>query len=327
MRSYILKRLLLFIPTIILLSFLAYMIVELPEGDYVSSYIARIEASGANVTADMMDNLRARYGLDKSVIERYFIWIRNIFQGDLGYSPYYGKPVEVILGKRMLISCGLSLASLFISYAIALPIGVYSAVRQHSIGDYIATLIGYVGISIPSFLLGLTMLYLNAKYFGTSIGGLYSKEYIDAAWSWAKMIDFLKHVWVPVVIVSVQGTAGIIRTVRANLLDELKKPYVELARAKGVPELKLIVKYPLRIAINPIISGFAWLLPSLISGATIVEIVLSMPTAGPVFLQSLKMQDMSLACVFILFTGVLTIISTLLSDILLAIFDPRIRYS
>ena len=327
MRSYIYKRLLLLIPTVILLSFLAYALVELPPGDYATTYAGQLTAKGISVTSDMVSNLQVRYGLDKPMVERYVIWIVNIFKGDLGFSPYFNLPVKDVLGKPLLFSLGMSLASLIISYALAVPIGIFSAVKQNSVGDYVVTLIGYAGLSIPSFLLALVMLYLNAKYFGTSIGGLFSSQYADAAWSGAKFVDLLKHVWVPVAIIALQGTASIIRTVRANLLDELKKPYVELERAKGLSEVRLITKYPLRIAINPVISSFAWLLPSLISGSTIVEIVLAMPTTGPIFLQSLKFQDMSLACTFILFTGILTVLSTLLSDILLAVLDPRIRYS
>ena len=323
MVSYIIRRLLVMIPMIIILSIMLFMIVELPPGDYVTIN----QNQGKMMTAKEIENLEVRYGLDKPVYQRYLIWAGNILKGDLGYSQYYMRPVTEMIGARITLTIVISFSALIFSWIIAFPIGIYSAIRQYSFGDYFWTFIAFLGLSIPSFILALVMMYYSAKYVGADIGGLFSPEFINASWSVAKFMDFLKHLWIPMVIIGVGGSASLIRILRANLLDEIRKPYVDLARARGLKEINLILKYPLKIAINPFISSLTWLLPSLISGSIIVEIVLNLPTMGPIFLKAIKMQDTAMAGSFLIILGILTILSSLISDILLAWFDPRIKYS
>jgi len=326
MRKYLKRRFLWMIPTLLLLSIVCFVVIELPPGDYATTYIQQLELRGEQVDPDMLMMLRKRYGLDKSPVERYFTWVWGLIRGDFGYSFYYRQEVGAVLLPRMGYTVGLSLSSMLITYAIALPLGIYSAIRHNKMGDYAVSMMSYLGMSVPTFIFGLFMLYVNARFFGNSVGGLFSREFQDAAWSWAKFVDLMKHAWIPIVIIAVSGTAGTIRSVRANMLDELKKPYVELARAKGLSESRLLLKYPFRIAVNPIISGLAGVLSSLVGGETILSMVLSIPTVGPVFLSALRNQDMYLAGDYIMLTGILVVIGTVLSDILLAISDPRIRY-
>lgn len=327
MLSYIIRRLLLMIPTVFAISVLAFVVIELPPGDYVTTYVMSLEQQGTQVSKEIAENLRHRYGLDRPSYVRYFLWISRFVRGDFGFSLSWGRPVSEMLLSRLAMTVLITLSSLLFSWVVAFPIGLYSAIRQYSLGDYFWTFIGFLGLSIPNFLLALVLMFFSYKYFHTEIGGLFSQQFQQAGWSWGKFVDLLQHLWIPTVVVGTAGTAGLIRILRANLLDELQKPYVEMARAKGLSEVKLILKYPLRIAINPFISSIGWVLPSLVSGAVITAVVLDLPTAGPIFLGALRSQDMALAGAFIMLIGFLTVVGILISDIILAIVDPRIRYT
>lgn len=270
--------------------------------------------------------LRNRFGLDQPMVVQYWKWISNIaFRGDFGLSFEWQQPVGDLIWERMALTLLLTVSALLMTWGIALPVGVFSAVKKYSIADYVVTGLSFLGLAIPSFLLALVLMYIAAVHFGQNVGGLFSEQYLTAPWSVDKVIDLLQHLWIPVVILAVSGTASLIRVMRANMLDELHKPYVTTARAKGLSEFTLLVKYPLRLALNPFISTIAWLLPNLVSGSIIVAIVLSLPTAGPLLLQSLMSQDMYLAGAFILLICALTVLGSLVSDILLALVDPRIR--
>ncbi len=313
------------IPTLAVISVISYIIIELPPGDYVTTYINQLMETG-DVPAHVIENLRHQYGLDQPWYVRYLKWITRFLRGDMGYSLAWHQPVRDLIGARLLMSFLISFAALMFTWVVAFPIGIYSAVKQYSLGDYFFTFTGFLGLAIPNFLLALILMYLAYKYLDTGVGGLYSKEYQGSPWSFGKVIDLLKHLAIPIVIIGTAGTAGTIRVMRANLLDELQKPYVITARAKGLQYWKLILRYPVRLALNPFISTVGWVLPSLIAGETIVSVVLSLPTAGPLFLQALLEEDMYLAGSFVLLAASLTVIGTLLSDILLAVIDPRIRY-
>ena len=327
MAKYILRRVLLMIPTLIVVSLIAFVIIQLPPGDFLTSRIAQLEAQGEVIHQQLVDDLRARYGLDKPIHVQYWRWISAIvLRGDFGYSFDWTAPVGTLVWARLGWTLAISLSSLVFIWVVAFPIGIYSAIRKYSAGDYIATFLGFIGLAIPDFLLALVLLYFSFKVLGQSVGGLFSPEYLDAPWSWGKVLDLLRHIWIPMIIIGMSGTASLIRIMRANLLDELRKPYVTTARAKGLTETKVILKYPVRIALNPFISTVGWMLPQLVSGATIVSIVLSLPTTGPLMLHALMTQDMFLAGAFILLLSSLTIVGTLISDILLALADPRIRY-
>jgi len=292
----------------------------------MTSYVAGMRTMGENIEQEAIDNLRARYGLGEPVYVQYYKWMSGIIlRGDWGQSMEWQKPVKELIGERLLLTVILSLVSLLVSWFIAIPIGVYSATHQYSIPDYVMSIISFIGVGVPGFLLALIIMYFAQTQLNMNVGGLFSEKYINAPWSLERVIDMLKHLWIPVVILAVEGTAGGIRTTRANLLDELNKPYVELARAKGLNEWKLIWKYPVRIALNPFFSTVGWSLASLISGATLISVVLSLQTTGPMQLRALTSQDMYLAGSFLLILSVLTIIGTLISDILLAWVDPRIR--
>lgn len=328
MLRYVVKRLIYMIPTLFGMSVIAFLIIQLPPGDYVTSMIASMEDSGQNVDPAQVARLREIYGFDDSIWMQYWKWISGILlRGDFGHSFEWNRPVADLIWERMGSTLAISLASLLFVWAVSLPIGIYSAVRRHSVGDYTFTLLGFIGLAVPNFILALTLMYLSYRFFGQSVGGLYSPEYIDAPWSWAKALDLLAHLWIPVIVIGTNGTAALIRILRANLSDELNKPYVITAKAKGLPEYKAVVKYPVRIALNPFVSAIGWVLPELISGVTITAIVLNLPTAGPLLLRALISQDMYLAGSFILLMGVLTLIGMLVSDILLALLDPRIRFT
>lgn len=323
---YVFKRLLYMVPTLFLISLVSFAIVQLPPGDFLDSYIATLEAGGGDISAREVELLRQRYALDGNVVTQYFVWIGNVLQGDFGWSFQYQRPVSDVLWGRVGLTFVISLASMIFVYMVAFPIGIYSAVRKYSLGDYTFTFLGFLGLAIPNFLLALVLMYVSLTVFGQSVGGLFSPEFQDAPWSWAKIVDLLAHLWIPVVIIGTASTAGLIRVMRANLLDELNKPYVETARAKGLSEGRLLLRYPVRLALNPFVSQVGWELPALISGAAITSIVLNLPTTGPVLLTALKSQDMYLAGSFILILSVLTVIGTLVSDLLLAWLDPRISY-
>ncbi len=327
MLSFIVKRIIIMIPTLILISLISFIIIQLPRGDFLTSYIAQLAASGESVDQSLIASLEKRYGLDQPIYVQYFKWIWGFVRGDFGQSFEWDQPVKRLIGDRLAFTIAISLVTLVFTYAVAIPIGIYSATHQYSIGDYAATTVGFVGLATPNFLLALILMYVGYKYFGTSVGGLFSDQYINAPWSWARLLDLLKHLWVPVVVVGTAGTAGLIRVMRANLLDELRKQYVVTARAKGVNERTLLFKYPTRLALNPLVSSVAWLLPRIISGATITSVVLSLPTTGPLLLRALLSQDMYLAGTFVMFLASLTVVGTLVSDILLAWIDPRIRFT
>lgn len=327
MFQFILRRILYMIPTIFVISIVSFAIIQLPPGDYLTTYVAQLNASGDLVEEDVIEALRVRYGLGQPVYVQYYKWMKGILlRGDFGQSFEWNEPVRRLLWGRLGLTVMLSFCTLIFTWAVAFPIGIYSAVRQYSVGDYLFTSIGFIGLAIPNFLLALILMFISFKYFNQTVGGLFSSEFVEAPWSWARVKDLLGHLWIPVVILGTAGTAGLIRVMRANLLDELRKPYVTTARAKGLPEVKLLLKYPVRIALNPFVSTIGWTLPVLVSGSAIVSVVLSLPTTGPLLLRALIAQDMYLAGSFILMLGILTTIGTLVSDILLAWLDPRIRF-
>ncbi len=326
MLRFLVTRSLWMVPSLFVISFLAFVLIQLPPGDYVTTYIATLAASNEVVDQNQAADLRQRFGLDQPMIVQYWKWITGILlRGDFGLSFEWQQPVSELIWERMALTLVLTFSTLLATWAIALPVGVYSAVRKYSIGDYVATFFSFLGLAIPSFLLALVLMYLAAVEWGQEVGGLFSEKYQTAPWSWGKVLDLLTHLWIPVIILAVSGTASLIRVMRANMLDELNRAYVTTARAKGLSEFRLLIKYPVRLALNPFISTIAWLLPNLVSGSIIVAIVLSLPTAGPLLLQSLMAQDMYLAGAFILLICALTLIGSLISDILLAIVDPRIR--
>ncbi len=326
MLHYILRRLLYMIPTLILISILVFIVIQLPPGDFLTSYIAQLQQSGESVDLETIAALKARYGLDRPLWQQYFVWIWNMLHGDFGRSLLWNRPVKELIGERLMLTFVVSFCTIIFIWIVSFIIGVYVATHQYSFGDYIAAILGYLGLATPNFMLALIILWFAYAYFGQNLSGLFSPEYLEAPWSWAKFLDMMKHIWVPVVIVGTSGTAGLIRTLRANLLDELNKPYVLTARAKGLREWKLIFKYPLRIAMIPFISTVGWTLPFLVSGALISSIVLNLPIVGPLYLSALQNQDMYLAGSFLLFLSLLTLLGTLISDILLAWVDPRIRF-
>jgi len=327
MLQYILQRVLLMIPTLVVISMVSFIVIQLPPGDFLTTYIARMAEEDGMVDEALVAALRHRYGLDQPQYMRYLKWIGNIMQGEWGRSLEWDRPVKELIGTRIGLTFIISLTTLLIGWVIAFPVGIYSAVRQYSVGDYIFTAISFIGRGIPNFLLALVFMYAIFKLFNYNPAGLFSKEYQEAPWSLAKVVDLLKHLWVPVFVISVGSTAGLIRTMRANLLDELNKPYVVTARSKGLKENRVIFKYPVRVALNPFVSTVGWALPGLISGTTIVSIVLGLQTTGPLMLRALQSQDMYLAGSFLLLLSALTVIGTFISDILLAWLDPRIRLS
>lgn len=305
---------------------ISFMVIQLPPGDYLTTKIAQLQAQDEIINEDLIQALREQYGLDKPIYVQYGKWIWNIFHGDLGFSWEWQKPVTEVIGERLLLTAIISFTATFIVYLISIPIGILSAVHKYSIGDYMVTIIAFIGLALPNFLLALLLLFVGYVFFDTSLTGLFSAEFANAPWSWFKVLDLLKHLWIPIMVISTTSTAGRIRIMRGNLLDELNKPYVITARAKGLSETKLLLKYPVRMALNPLISGLSVLLPHLVSGATITAVVLSLPTTGPMLLGALRSQDVYLAGGFILLLSTLTVISTLLSDILLAWADPRIQF-
>jgi peptide/nickel transport system permease protein len=326
MFRFILWRMVWMLPFLLAISFISFVLIQLPPGDYVTTYIATLAASNEIVDQNTAADLRSRFGLDQPMIIQYWKWITNIIlYGDFGLSFEWQQPVSELIWERMSLTLVLTFSTLLLTWGIALPIGMFSAVKKYSIGDYVVTFFSFLGLAVPSFLLALVLMYFAAVEFGQSVGGLFSEQYQNAPWNFDKFIDFLQHLWIPVVILGVSGTASLIRVMRANMLDELNRPYVTTARAKGLSEFTLLVKYPMRLALNPFISTIAWLLPNLVSGSIIVAIVMSLPTAGPLLLQSLMSQDMYLAGAFILLICALTVVGSLISDILLALVDPRIR--
>jgi peptide/nickel transport system permease protein len=325
MFSFFVRRLLVVIPTLLVISILIFGIIQLPEGDYLTSYIAELETQGEKVSKEKIDFLRQQYSLDKPFIVQYFTWLTGMLQGDFGYSFEYRIPVSEVVGDRLFLSFLLSFSTILFTWVVAFPIGVYSATHQYSWGDHGLTFLGFLGLATPNFLLALVLLYVANVVFGTSIGGLMESVYVDQPMSWGKFLSVLEHLWIPVVVIGTSGTAGMIRRLRANLLDELHKQYVITGRAKGLPPFRLLMKYPLRMSLNPFIADIGSLLPEVVSGAAIVSIVLSLPTTGPMLLAALQSQDMYLAGSFLMFLSLLTVVGMFLSDLALAALDPRIR--
>lgn len=327
MLRYTIKRLFYMIPTLIGISMISFMIIQLPPGDYVTSLIAAMSDSGQNFDPAQIEAMRRTYGFDDPLWLQYGKWISGILlRGDFGYSFEWNRPVADLIWERMGLTLTISVAALLFVWAVSLPIGIYSAMRRNSLGDYAFTFLGFIGLAIPNFILALALMYISFTYFGQSVGGLYSPAYVDAPWSWGKFVDLMAHLWIPIVVIGTSGTAALIRILRANLTDELNKPYMVTARAKGLPEYRAVIKYPVRVALNPFVSSIGWVLPDLISGVTITAIVLNLPIAGPLLLRALISQDMYLAGSFILLMGALTVVGMLVSDLLLALLDPRIRF-
>lgn len=308
-----------------LVSLTVFILIQLPPGDFVDSYAALVASSGETLTPDQMVELRQRFGLDQPIIVQYFHWIVGVVQGDLGYSFEWQSPVSELVGERIGLTLILSLSAMLFTWALALPIGIYSAVKRYSFGDYFFTFIGFIGLAVPNFLLALILMFAASKYFHMDVTGLFSSEYENAPWSWGRVLDLGAHLIIPMIIMGASSAAGLIRILRANLIDQLYMPYVVTARSKGLTETKLLLKYPVRIALNPFVSSIGWILPSLVSGAVITSIVLNLQTVGPMLYQSLMSQDIYLSGTILLVVCALTVVGTLISDILLVILDPRIR--
>jgi peptide/nickel transport system permease protein len=328
MLTFIGRRLLLGLFTIWAVSVLSFVIIQLPPGDIVTAHLAQLtDAGGGGSAAAEANLLRAQYGLDQPVFVQYAKWVGQLLHGNLGMSFDYDRPVADVLGDNMLMTIVVAVASLLFTWVLALPIGVYSAVRKYSVGDYTLTFLGFLGLAIPNFLLALILMYFGFTVFGANVGGLYSPQFETAPWSLAKAGDLLGHLVIPAIVLGLAGTAQLVRVMRANLLDELKKPYVITARAKGLPERGLMVKYPVRVAMNPFASSIGFLIPQVVSGSIVVSIALSLPTVGPLLVQALEAQDMYLAGAIVLLLGVLTVVGTLISDLILMWLDPRIRHA
>jgi peptide/nickel transport system permease protein len=325
MLRYIIGRIFMMVPTLVIISALVFTIIELPPGDYFESYVAELQAQGESVNAEQIEALRQEYGFDKPPVVRYFHWVAGMLTGDFGYSFEYRLPVMDVVGDRLWLTILVSFTTIIFTWLIAFPIGIYSATHQYSWGDYGLTFLGLMGIAVPNFMMALVFMYLANVWFGTSIGHLMDPQYMDQSMSWEKVKSILAHLWIPVVIIGTAGTAGMVRRLRANLLDELQKQYVVTARAKGLHPFKALVKYPLRMALNFFISDIGSILPAIISGAEITAIVLSLETTGPLLIRALKSQDMYLAGSFLMFLAFLTVIGVLISDLALAVLDPRIR--
>lgn len=325
MFQLVIKRLLLLPLLLLVFSIIAFALIQAPPGDFLTSYVAELAQGGSSVDQAQIEALRRTYGLDQPVHVQYGRWIGALLRGNLGISLEWRRPNAELIGDRLIMTLALSLSSLIFTWLVAIPIGILSATRQYSFIDYLFTILNYFGLATPNFLLALILMWGAFQYFGISVTGLFSPEFVSAPWSFARVIDMLKHLWLPMIILGAAGTAQIARIVRANLLDELKKPYAEMARAKGLPEWKLVLKYPTRIAISPVISSIGWYLPQLFSGGLVVAVVMNLPTMGPLLLRALIGQDMYLAGTIILIYCFLSVIGTLVSDVLLAALDPRIR--
>jgi peptide/nickel transport system permease protein len=325
--SYIGRRLALGLFTVWAVSVLSFLIIQLPQGDFVTTHMTELADSGNSSAVYEAERLRAEYGLDQPIFVQYFDWIGGVVRGEFGMSFDWNRPVADVIGDRLVLSMVVSVAAIIFTWAVALPIGVYSAVRRYSIGDYTLTFLGFLGLAVPNFLLALVLMYIGFAVFGTDVGGLFSAPYENAGWSFAKAWDLLKHLVIPAIVLGTAGAAQLIRIMRANLLDELRKPYVITARAKGLPERRVVTKYPVRVALNPFASSIGFLFPQMVSGSIVVSIVLSLPTVGPLLLRALQAQDMFLAGAIVLLLGVMTVIGTLVSDLVLMWLDPRIRHA
>ncbi|MGQ9490793.1 MAG: ABC transporter permease [Anaerolineae bacterium] len=325
MVRFILQRLLLLPVLLVLFSIIVFALVQAPPGDFLTSYVSMLATSGSSIDEEQVAALKMQWGLDQPFHIQYLRWMQNLLRGNLGMSLEYQRPNNELIGERLLLTVLLALFSFIFTWAVAIPAGILTAVKQHTVVDYVFTVLNYIGVAVPNFMLALILMWIAFSRFGLSVTGLFSTEFIDAPWSWARMVDLLKHIWLPMIILGVAGTARLTRVMRANLLDEMNKPYVVTARAKGLSEWKLVLKYPVRLAINPLVSTIGWYLPQLFSGSLIVATVMNLQNIGPLLLRSLITQDMYLAGSILLIYCLLTIIGTLISDILLALLDPRIR--
>jgi peptide/nickel transport system permease protein len=325
MLGYLVHRILIMIPTLVAISIVIFIIINLPPGDYFTTYIAELQSQGEGANLAKIAFLKAQYGFDKPLWQQYLYWATGLLHGDMGYSFLYDLPVNKVVGDRLFLTFIVSFTTVVFTYLVAFPIGVYSATHQYSLNDYLLTFLGFIGLATPSFLLALVLVYLGHVYLGISVGGLMDPAYTDQPWSWPKALSVFAHIWIPVVVIGLSGTAAMIWRLRANLLDELQKQYVVTARAKGLHPFKVLFKYPLRMALNPFISDIGSLLPHVISGAAVVSVVMSLPTTGPMLLEALRGQDMFLAGSFLMFMAFLTVIGVFLSDLALAALDPRIR--
>lgn len=326
MLQYLGRRVVYMAGTLMAISLVVFVIINLPPGDFVTALQSRYAVQGQGLTPEDLEGLRVRYGLDGNIVEQYWHWFTQIVvHGDLGMSFEHNKPVEDIIASRLGPTLGISLITLLATWAMAFPLGVYSAVRQHSVGDYAATTVGFLGLATPNFLIALIFIYFSVSWFGTVPSGLCSPEWCDAAWNLGKLLDMLGHLWIPMIVIGTAGVAGLVRIIRNNLLDELRRPYVTAARARGVPEGRLLRRYPLRVALNPFVSTIGWVLPLLLVGDIVVGQILGLPTLGPILLGALKSQDMYLAGSIIMVLSLVTVIGTLISDLLLGWLDPRIR--
>jgi peptide/nickel transport system permease protein len=325
MLNYIVHRLLIMIPTLVAISIVIFTIINLPPGNYFTTYVAELQGSGEKTDLAKIEFLEKEYGFDRPLWQQYIYWVGGLLHGDLGYSFSYDLPVSQVVGDRLLLTAVVSITTIIFTYIVAFPIGIYSATHQYSVSDHVLTFLGFLGLATPSFLLALVLLYFANVYFGISIGGLMDPRYLNQPWSWGKILSLMAHIWIPVIVIGSAGTAAMIRRLRANLLDELQKQYVVTARAKGLHPFWVLFKYPLRMALNPFIADIGSLLPQVISGAAIVSVVMSLPTTGPMLLSALRSQDMYLAGSFLMFMAFLTVIGVFVSDLALALLDPRIR--
>jgi peptide/nickel transport system permease protein len=322
---YIAQRLLLLPFLLLVYSFVIFVIIQAPPGDFLTTYVATLAASGSSIGADLIAALRHEYGLDQPFIVQYLYWLRELLHGNFGLSLEYQRPNADLIREQLGLTVALALMSFVLTWLIAVPAGIYSATHRHTVLDHVLTVINYVGIATPNFMLALILMWLAFAYFGISVTGLFSPEFADAPWSVARFVDLLEHIWLPAMVLGIAGTARLTRIMRANLLDELNKPYVMTARAKGLREWRLVLRYPVRLALNPLVSTIGWYLPALFSGSLIVATVMNLPNIGPLLLRALINQDMYLAGGILLIYSFLTIVGTLLSDVLLALIDPRIR--
>lgn len=325
MVQFIFRRTMMALVTIALISVVSFIIIQLPPGDFLTTYVATLSQQGDTIPQEAVNALREAYGLGEPVYVQYYKWMSGVLQGDFGQSLEWGVPVNMLIWDRLQLTVAVSAATILFVWAVAIPIGVFSATHQYSLADYLFTFLGFLGLAIPNFLMALVLMWIGFSWFDQDVGGLYSPEYQKAPWSMAKFFDLLSHLWIPMFVAGTAGTAGLIRTMRANMLDEINQPYVETGRAKGLSELRLVWKYPVRVALNPFISTVGYALPQLIGGVIITAVVLNLPTIGPLLLRALLSQDMYLAGAIILLLSVLTVLGTLISDILLALLDPRIR--
>jgi len=326
MTAFIARRLLHMVPLLLAISIISFIVINLPPGDYLTVKILELESRGDTGARRIIEQWRVRYGLDKPLYMQYWIWVSNFVKGDFGLSFEYDRPVSQLIGQRLLLTVLLSLSTLLFTWLIAIPIGIYSATHQYSAGDQIFSFLGYIGMSLPNFLLALILMYLSVVHFGWSVGGLFSPEFQDASWSFAKFVDFLKHLWIPVIVLGAAGTAGLIRVMRSAMLETLGQQFVQTARAKGLAESVVVYKHTVRVAINPLITMLGYTFPAILSGDAITAVILNLPTTGPLLLRALEVQDMYLAGTILLFLSLFLVIGNLVADILLSIVDPRIRY-